>query len=326
MVHRHSSKLVTALKDLPTAGSRTTELRGEMHKRQKIVVAGASGFVGRSLLDDMRVLPCDIVALTRQSIGVKNSSVRWCQIPSYAENEAFSQACKGADALIMLADNPARTGYEEAASEVDTSWIQAALDQGVSKVVFASSIYARLAEGGAQSDYGQHKLRIEKDLAAAVGLPKVILRLPPVYGPRSKGGFSFLAKLVEKMPVLPFGNATAPRDYLFISNLTSLLICLLELTNEDFSRISGTIYEPCDGQSTSTATLIKLMSEAQQRTCFNVPFPLSTIRLAGRLLGAEQAIEGALDTLVAKQSPSLEKDIGWTAQTQLPETLAFLKD
>ncbi|MEO9461769.1 MAG: NAD-dependent epimerase/dehydratase family protein [Marinomonas sp.] len=326
MVHRPSSKLATALKDWPTEVSRTTELRVEMQKKQKIVVAGASGFIGRSLLADLCALPYDIVALTRQSIGDENSNIRWCQIPSYTENEAFSQACIGADALIMLADNPARTGYEEAANEVDTSWIQAALDQGVSKVVFASSIYARLAEGGAQSDYGQHKLLIEKDLAAAVGLPNVILRLPPVYGPRSKGGFSFLVKLVKKMPVLPFGNANAPRDYLFVSNLTSLLIRLLELTNEDFSRISGTIYEPCDGQSTSTAELVKLMREAQQRTCFNVPFPQSAIRLAGRLLGAEQAIAGALDTLVAKQSPSLDEDIGWTAQTQLPETLAFLRD
>ncbi len=272
-------------------------------------------------------MPVEVTALTRQDTHPRsNGNIHWRQVPDYSANSEFCAACEGATVLIMLADKAARAAHGADKSKLDTSWINALGGLGVGRLLFTSSVYARLAACGEPSAYGTHKLRIEKEIAAECRVPHVILRLPPVYGEGGGGGFATLAKLVAKFPVLPFGSALAPRAYLSVSNLVDLIVHFLLLNEERFSDISAGIYEPSDGAAISTRDLIAMMAHTMERRVLKPAVPISLLRAVAGIAGAQEALEGALGELVVSMTPSLEEDIGWVAPQKMPETLEFLRE
>jgi UDP-glucose 4-epimerase len=192
-------------------------------------------------------------------------------------------------------------------------------------VVLVSSIYASLEEQGSTSAYGAHKLAVERLFGSSDAVPTLILRLPPVYGPRLRGSIPLLAKLVRRGVPIPFGRATEPRDYLAMGNLLSLLQHLSGVDHQTFAQLHGLAVEPSDGSPVTTAELVRMIGQVIGRRPLLLPIPEGLVIAMGRWAGKANLVEAAFHPLLARGSDVLARQLGWRAALELPETLNYLR-
>jgi len=95
---------------------------------KKVALAGASGYLGRGVLDHLLIIPTrsQITVLTHSSSAVFPSSpiLNVVTIPSYQDVAALTMALEGHDLLVSLLSSQAQ-------KEADESLISAAIAAGV---------------------------------------------------------------------------------------------------------------------------------------------------------------------------------------------------
>ncbi|MGR3762424.1 NAD-dependent epimerase/dehydratase family protein (plasmid) [Roseobacteraceae bacterium NS-SX3] len=163
---------------------------------RKVFVTGASGFIGRALLPQLRAAGAEVTALTRSRHGARalqRAGVR-VQRGSLTGRVGLEQVLTGQDSIINLAYDVRASG--EANLAAFQALYSAAAAAGVPRFVHASSIvvydgwpHADLDEespigtpGG--SPYRQAKMAMEQALMAGP-LAAAILQPTLVYGPGS---------------------------------------------------------------------------------------------------------------------------------------------
>lgn len=162
--------------------------------RRKIVVTGATGYIGNRLTDLAISQGFEVVALTRRPVS--RCGVVWRE---------FDLASPGADgwptdvlAVIHLA---AQTSSSTALTEDDeihaAECLIRATNRHSARFIFVSSQTARL---DAPTKYGRTKAIIEAMVLAGGG---IVVRPGQVYGGISCGLFGTLVRAVERLPVLP---------------------------------------------------------------------------------------------------------------------------
>ena len=294
----------------------------------KVVITGATGFIGAKLTADLAQAH-QVVALTRHPVPAENGSgVQWHQVEEIGDVGALAAILENADVVIHLADSPGRhaAASDHAPAQAASALVQAMADANVQRVIFASSIYARLASQTGDNAYGQSKFRSEQVFLTEAGILPIILRLPPVYGPGSRGGFATLVKLISRGLPVPLGKATAPRAYLSLANLSGLISRLVEMPAERWKVGQDRIYEPSDGKDVSTADLTNFIAHMLLKQTLNLGIPLSVLSLLGRLTGKAEAVHGAINPLKTCATPDIGMLCGWTPVEQMPESLNFLKE
>lgn len=102
--------------------------------------------------------------------------------------------------------------------------------------------------------YGKSKLEAEKRLAQLCekNFDVAIIRTPIVYGPGVKANILSLVKLIERVPLLPFGGIRNKRSFVYVGNLAALMQKVLTL------HTSGTFLasDPCPLSTSELAGLI----------------------------------------------------------------------
>ena len=201
----------------------------------KVLVTGATGFIGRHLLamlvergDEVRILarPGEDVKWLAQT-GVE---VYWGDLSDRVSLEA---AVDGVDRVLHCA---ARTGpwgpqaeYEIANVQGLKTLVDTALAAGVQRIVHVSSITVHGVDvhgtadettplRGGPDPYSRSKVAGERLLQQMIrdkGAPLTIVRPGLVYGPRDTGSFGRFATLIEqgKMVVIGPGNNHLPLIY-----------------------------------------------------------------------------------------------------------------
>lgn len=207
-----------------------------------ILVTGASGFVGTSLMEEMkrRNLP---------AIGVARSpKPGLLTIPTYGKAMNWDPLLKDVNTVVHLAArvhvmkdrqlNPLQE-FRQANLEATLNLARAAARNGVRRMVFVSTIKvngehtqpgrpfkaedAQMPEG----PYAQSKAEAEIGLlqiGRETGLEIVILRPPLVYGPDNKGNLATLARWAKFGLPSPFGAVRNRRTLVHVSNLCSAII------------------------------------------------------------------------------------------------------
>lgn len=290
-----------------------------------VAVTGASGFVGSAAVQALSRAGLHVRAISRKpKADADIGQACWSAITDYRDTEALRQALADARCVIHLADrsdrSPSRTAGESAATAA--SLVRAMAAVGASRLVLASSVYARLERPGG---YGAAKRAAEAEVLAAAGLQAVILRMPPVYGPGGGGGFGMLAALVRRGLPLPFARAVAPRAYLSRRNLCDLLVSIVCADAHQWAAAAGNCFEPFDGEPVGTADLVRMLALASGRHTRQIPVPLPVLRALGRITGRGTALAGALDPLQVAGNEPLARLFGWTPAERMPESLGFLR-
>lgn len=169
----------------------------------RILVTGATGFIGRHLLRALLDRGYETVILTRAAEPPAFWDGRLSPVTGdVTDPAAVSVALRGVTAVAHLAaatqgSDPAR--YHRVNVEGTRTLVAASRVAGVRRFVALSTITANRRVVGV---YGATKREMER-IVLESGLEGVVLRPHLVYGPGDRGLFARMVGLVESLPVVP---------------------------------------------------------------------------------------------------------------------------
>ena len=222
----------------------------------KIIITGASGFVGQNLSRFLKI-DNELIPL----------SIRYNQFKKFNFNSTvvIHLAGKAHDLKKTSEDKE----YYEANTELTKMVFNQFLKSSNKVFIFMSSVKAAadivpnfLLEDvipDPVTAYGKSKLAAEEYILSKE-IPKnkrvYILRPCMIHGPNNKGNLNLLYNFISKGVPYPFGRYVNKRSFVSIDNLCFIIN---ELINN--SKIKSGIYNIADDASLSTIDLVQLISE-----------------------------------------------------------------
>lgn len=300
----------------------------------KMLVTGASGFVGGAVLSRLRADGHEAIA-----------AVRWApqfgqiHIGNIDADTDWTQALNGCDAVVHAAarvhqmqDHAEDRMAEFRCVNVDgtLNLARQAAAAGVKRFVFISTVKVNGEENDSpyrESDpprpgdpYALSKWEAEQGLNALAGgaMEIVIVRPPVVYGPGAKGNFAALLKLACKGAPLPLASIANRRSLVGLDNLVDFIV--LSADREASPRAANQVFLISDGEDVSTPALLRKVALACGTSARLLPVPSGWLRLAARLAGKSAEADRLLGSLTVDISKSRDL-LGWRPITTMDQQL-----
>jgi nucleoside-diphosphate-sugar epimerase len=306
-------------------------------KGPKVLVTGASGFVGSSvvfrLLLDRKFIP---VAAARGATMLHGL----CAVVPF--DLADTQHLPTLDGVQVVIHAAARVHVmNDTASDVFAEFrkinvegtlrlARHAAESGVKRFIFISSIKVngestalgkpfKADDRPAPADpYGVSKYEAEealKQLSRTTGMEVVIIRPPLVYGPGVKANFLSMLNWLNKGIPLPLGAIGNQRSLVAIDNLVDLIITCI-----DHPAAANETFLVSDGEDLSTTRLLQRLALALGKRAWLLPLPEGVIKLAALLMGKQavaQRICGSLQVDISKNRELL----GWVPPINMDKAM-----
>ncbi len=294
----------------------------------KILVTGATGFIGRALIPRLIQSGHEVVATSRNT-STEFAGAIVHPIAELGPDTDWHEALSEIEVVIHLAarvhvmsDNAPDPMAENRRINTEGTGKLAkdAAIAGVRHFIFMSTIKVngetndlepfRAYDLPAPKDpYAIAKLEAEEALLETVhssDMRASIIRPPLVYGPGVKGNFISLLNICGKGWPLPVGCIDNRRSLVYVGNLVDMIHCLIE----KLPSTTG-IYLCRDPQDISTPELFRKISTALGVKPIIIPFPLFLLRLAAALIGRTAAISRLSETLCVDDGQT-RTDLDWT--------------
>ena len=309
---------------------------------QRVLVTGASGFVGRRLT----------AALARAGLDVRAAFRLSAMLPAIAGLES-----------VVVGDLDAATNWEGVLTNVNSvvhlaarvhvmqdraldplaefrrvnvlgtlQLARQAVDAGVRRFVFISSVkvngegtpagcpYTANDVPAPVDAYGMSKLEAEQGLlalAARTGLEVVIIRPVLVYGPGVRANFLKMMQWLDRGLPLPLGAIDNRRSLVSVDNLVNLIQTCLEHPDA-----VNQVFLASDGEDLSTPALMQRTAFALGKSARLVPVPAAALTVIAGLLGKRdvaQRLCGSLQVDIAKT----RRVLGWAPPLSVDAGLAL---
>jgi nucleoside-diphosphate-sugar epimerase len=263
----------------------------------KLLVTGASGFIGRGVVAAFAARGVAIrAAVRRPPSSPFPAGVETVQHPDLAQAFDWAPLVENVTAVVHFAGiAPTRGGvasalYDTVNREATARLAAAAARAGVKHFVYISSIRAQTGSAADHAvterdpatptdAYGRSKLAAEAAVRAS-GVPFTILRPVPVYGPGCVGYFALLLRAARSPWPLPLKNFVSRRSLLGLDNFISALTFVLDRA------AAGEIYLLADpGIPPRLGDVAATLRREQDRWPLIVPFPIDYLELPLRLAG-----------------------------------------
>lgn len=322
-----------------------------------VLVTGAAGFLGSSLVDKLcrsghhvRVVLHDSQHPISQLGNVETVVADIC------DAKRVQDIADGCGAIVHLAakvhaldDFGEEQDYEAVNINGTKHILDAAVRSRVNRVVFASSVKVFGEETigcvdetqvpDPQTAYGRSKWRAEQlvsEYAARHGLTAVSLRLPMVYGPTKKGNLYRMIEAIDhgRFPALPCLSAV--RSLLHVENfLQAVLLCLRAPC---FQRAA---YAVADSEPYRVTDLYDWLRAGLGKAPPRWRVPLWMLKSGARCGDVFQAISGSPAPLTTQQltkligcawysSAAITHELGYqpvcSFEQAVPELIAFYRN
>ena len=264
----------------------------------RVLVTGASGFLGRALIAALSSSKHKVRASVRRTSAVEFPiDVAIAPLVDLKSTVDWTQSVDQVDTIVHLA-GVAHAGpdipdalYDRVNHCATAELAAAARRAGVKQLVFVSSVRAQSGpiadhvlteadEPRPTDAYGRSKLAAESAVRDS-GVPFTVLRPVLIYGPGVKGNFAALARLACSWLPLPFGLFHNHRSLLSRDNLVTAVQFVLSRTP------SGETYLVADAEPVSLADIIASIRRGLGRSPGLFNMPPSLIRTALLIAGRE---------------------------------------
>jgi len=240
-----------------------------------IAVTGATGFVGRHIVDRLVGRGHHVRGLARRP--AEATTVEWVR-GDLSDRGALDALVAGADAVVHLVGIIVERGaatFEAVHVAGTRAVVAAARAGGVERFVYMSAIGARDAPGA--TAYHRTTARAE-ELVRQSGIRPVVFRPSLISGPESPP-IRMLARLHRFFPVVPvFGDGSYPLQPVWIDDVALAFALAVERTD-----VRGD-YELGGPDRLSYAEFVRAIGRASGHPRPLVPVPLSLVRASTRLL------------------------------------------
>jgi nucleoside-diphosphate-sugar epimerase len=299
-----------------------------------IALTGATGFIGRYLLDELPRRGYRVRVLLRRPSEAPLGATS-AVIGDIATPYNMHAALRDVDAVIHSAglahamSGRPEDDYRAINTEATIKLARAAERAGAKRFVFLSSIRAQSGPAArtiltedqppAPTDaYGRSKLEAEQGLSE-LGLDWAALRPVLVYGPGVKGNMAALLALAQSPWPLPLGGLKGRRSLLSLDNLAAAIDIAL--------KAPGPLRRPfivADPEPVTVPEIVAALRAGLGRKPGLIPVPAFALRGAAYLTGRSEAYERLAGSLVA--SPRALEGLGWQPVSSTRDGLARLAE
>jgi len=309
-----------------------------------ILVTGASGFIGRRVVDFFA--PATAVRrLVRRPDACETETVAG----DLADVSALRRACAGVHTIIHCAGYAHDMGINEKRAdslhwkvnyEGTRNLIQAATESGTSQFVFVSTVKAAGLPGEncvdetfdsfPETEYGRSKLAAEKDVlefGRGAGKKAVVLRPCLVYGAGGKGNLERMARLIRYGIFPPLPETGNRRSLVHVDDLVAAIDLVVRVP-----AASGRVFIVTGTEAPSGRSLQILISSVVGKrmpewSCS--PVCLSRVanfgdlfyRLTGRSFVFNSNVYDRLLKSACYSSGLIRKELGWHPTRTLDDGL-----
>ena len=275
-----------------------------------MLVTGATGFIGRKLVDALRSRKIAVYALARDLTKVSNL---WPQGDVAGRNGDVAQAdslkdvCESMQTVFHFASRADEAHTKE---PEDPHWrvtaegtrllLEAAARSGVKRFINVSSVKA-MGEGGEAcqdetspaapvSPYGRAKREAER-LVLEAGRKHAMhvcnLRLPLVYGRDNHGNIRRMIAAIDRGRFPPLPETGNRRSMVHVDDVINALLLTMENP-----AASGQTYIVTDGRTYSTRQIYDAICKALGRPAPRWTIPVGMLRMAARMGDAIGGMRG----------------------------------
>lgn len=269
--------------------------------KEKLLITGASGFLGYHLIEEALLQDYEVYAGVRKSSNTRHlvhDNVHLLEL-DLSDTDAVKKKLEqhGINHIIhaaALTRAKTESDYNFSNATLTRNLANAATGTGIQKFVFISSLAALgpAANGTPVKEddvprpltwYGKSKLLAEKYLLEIPSLPLIGLRPTAVYGPREKD-LLLLIKSVNKGLEVYIGGAEQHLSFVYVKDLASIAVRGLR------SKINGEFYNISDGKVYNRYAFADAVKKEIHKKTIRLQLPLALIN----------AVAAGMDLLYSK--------------------------
>ena len=305
----------------------------------KILLTGATGFIGKALVSELIRQNFDLSIAVRQNTKLFPDKIKQFMVGNLESNPDFSDILTGVECIIHLAgkahvNDETKVSILEKYRKINTEFTlnlaKQAETAGVKRFIFLSSIGVNGKQNtkpflendtpNPQEPYAISKHEAEQGLlklAESSLLKVVIIRPPLAYGKGAKGNFGRLIQWASAKIIipLPLGAVNNARSLIAIDNLVSFIIlCVLH------QKSVNQIFLISDNDTISTTELLKKIAKAFNKKALLLPVPISWMIFVAKLLGKEADAKRLFSSLMIDNSKARDL-LDWHPITNIEKQL-----